>query len=248
MADNNETHDRLLGGRVAIRQPTRGYRVSIDAVLLAASVETSQVGSVLDVGCGDGGATLCLAWRAPEIRLCGIDVRSDALERFSASVTQNGWENRITGLLADVGAGTVAQMRDTFDQVISNPPYLPVERMDRRMASGEPDPATTETVPLSHWIAFMLSSLRDGGRLNMVHRADRLEDILTAVAGQAGEIEIYPIWPRAGAAAKRVIVSARKGVRGPSRLLSGLVLHDDDGAFTPAARAIFEDGAPLNCP
>jgi len=245
MTNLNETHDRLLGGKVSILQPARGYRVSIDAVLLAASVATDGVSNVLDVGCGDGGATLCLAWRAPEMRLCGIDVRPDALERFAGNVRQNGWENRITGMLADVGDGPGELLPDTFDQVISNPPYLPVERMDRRMATGEPDPATTETVPLSQWMTFMLSCLRDGGRLAMVHRADRLEDILGAFSGQAGEIEICPIWPKAGVPAKRVIVSARKGARSPSKLRSGLVLHEGDGSFTSAARAVLEDGEHL---
>ena len=241
----DSTHDRLLGGRVSITQPVSGYRVSIDAVLLAAAVPEIGVSSVLDVGCGDGGATLCLAWRASRVQISGIDVRADALDRFARNVALNGWQDRISGRMADVSDGPDAGLQNAFDWVISNPPYLPVARMDRRTAIGDIDPATTETVPLHQWIAFMCACLREGGHMAMVHRADRMDEILAACAGMAGGLEIFPIWPRAGAAAKRVIVTARKGARAPAQLHNGLVLHEADGAFTAAAQRILEDGEPL---
>jgi tRNA1(Val) A37 N6-methylase TrmN6 len=58
---------------------------------------------------------------------------------------------------------------------------------------------------------------------------------------------VFPLWPSdAAAGAKRVIVAARKAARGPLRLARGLVLHEPDGRFTPAAEAVLRDGAPLN--
>ena len=239
------SHDRLLGGKVSITQPVDGYRVSIDAVLLASAVPDIAVSSVLDVGCGDGGATLCLAWRASRMQVSGIDVRADALDRFAINVALNGWQDRISGRIADVSDGPDALLQNAFDWVISNPPYLPVARMDRRSATGDIDPATTETVPLHQWIGFMFACLRDGGHMAMVHRADRMDEILAACAGVAGGLEVFPIWPKAGAAAKRVIVTARKGARAPASLHNGLVLHEAEGAFTAAARRILEDGEPL---
>lgn len=245
IASADSSHDSLLGGRVSITQPVKGYRVSIDAVLLAAAVRDIGVSSVLDVGCGDGGATLCLAWRAPRVEISGIDVRADALERFAQNIALNGWQDRISGQLADVSGGPDEGLQNAFDWVISNPPYLPAARMDRRMSAGDIDPATMETVPLRRWIAFMIACLRAGGHMAMVHRADRLDEILAACAGVTGGVEIFPIWPKAGASAKRVIVTARKGARTPAKLHHGLVLHDADGAFTAAAQRILEDGESL---
>lgn len=242
----DETHDTLLGGRVSITQPARGYRVSVDAVLLAASVPPEDNISVLDVGCGHGGATLCLAHRAAHARLHGIDVRPEAVAHFSENAVLNGWQNRMTALVANVADGVGPEYGDAFDWVISNPPYLPVERMDRRASDGRIDLATTETVPLRQWLTFMTTCLRDGGHLALVHRADRIEEILASFAELSGAIEVFPIWPKAGAPAKRVIVTARKGARSPSKIHSGLVLHEADGAFTSAARAVLVDGAPLN--
>src|SRR2546430_5584269 len=51
--------------------------------------------------------------------------------------------------------------------------------------------------------------------LTFIHRADRLEALLALLAGKAGEIALYPLWPGAGKPAKRIILRARKGVASP---------------------------------
>lgn len=240
-----ETIDQLLAGRVTIVQPGEGYRVSIDAILLAAAVQPASGESVLDVGCGDGGATLCLAWRAPDISLHGIDVRADAVARFRAGISRNGWDRRMTSALHDVANRENSELAACFDWVMSNPPYLPAARMDQRDQSEGHDPTSTETVPLTDWVAFMAACLHDDGRLALVHRADRLPEILGAVFPHAGNICVFPLWPRQGVPARRVIVTAQKGAKGPAKVLPGLVLHETDGSFTPAAKAVLEDGAEL---
>ena len=99
---------------------------------------------------------------------------------------------------------------------------------------------------LAAWIGACLARLRPQGRLTLIHRADVLAELLAALAGRAGDVVVFPLWPTAEApAAKRVIVAARKGGRGPSRLARGLVLHGPDGHYTEAAEAILRDGAPI---
>jgi len=58
-------------------------------------------------------------------------------------------------------------------------------------------------------------------------------------------ITVFPLWPRAGVAAKRVILQVRHGSRAPLQLLSGLVLHREDGSYTPEADAVLRDGAGI---
>ena len=62
---------------------------------------------------------------------------------------------------------------------------------------------------------------------------------------QGGEIVVFPLWPKAGAPARRVLVRARKGVATPLRLAPGLVLHADDGTWTAAAAAVLRAGTAL---
>jgi tRNA1(Val) A37 N6-methylase TrmN6 len=79
----------------------------------------------------------------------------------------------------------------------------------------------------------------------LIHRADRLDEAVAALTGVAGEIVVFPLWPGQGKPAKRVIISARKDIATPTRLASGLILHKEDGGYTPEADAILR-GAPLD--
>jgi tRNA1(Val) A37 N6-methylase TrmN6 len=66
------------------------------------------------------------------------------------------------------------------------------------------------------------------------------------LSGRAGGIAVFPLWPRAGEAAKRVLVQARQGLGTPLKLSAGLVLHEKDGVFTEAAEAILRRGGELD--
>ena len=108
-------------------------------------------------------------------------------------------------------------------------------------------PATVEgDAKLADWIDFCLTMAKPKGGVTIIQRADRLDDILSALCGRTGGIVVLPLWPRAdGSDARRVIVHARKGSAAPMRLAAGLVLHRDAGRHTEAAEAILRDGAPL---
>ena len=80
----------------------------------------------------------------------------------------------------------------------------------------------------------------------MIHRADRMGDVLAALEGKAGAIKLLPIWPRAGKAAKRLIIEATKGSRAPLTLLPGLTLHGEGVRYTKEAEAILRHAQPLD--
>jgi tRNA1(Val) A37 N6-methylase TrmN6 len=94
-------------------------------------------------------------------------------------------------------------------------------------------------------VRFALATLRAKGGVVFIHRADRIEKLLALLAGRTGEIVIFPLWPGGDRPARRVIVRARKGMATPTRLLPGLVLHDDSGHFTVAADQVLRHGAAL---
>lgn len=240
-----ETIDRLLGGRVTVQQPATGFRVSVDAVLLAAAVAIAPGARALDLGCGAGGATLCLASRVPGATLLGVDRDAAMTACLRANIAANGFGDRVTAETCDAGADVPAHLRGAFDHVLSNPPYLPPARADLRQLSEAVRAATVESVPFADWVSFMAACCRPGGGLTFIHRADRLEALLAGLAGLAGDIRVLPVWPRAGAPAKRVIIAAQVGAHGPTRLCPGLVLHDAAGDYTPAARRLVEDGEAL---
>jgi tRNA1Val (adenine37-N6)-methyltransferase len=82
-----------------------------------------------------------------------------------------------------------------------------------------------------------------GGFFTAILRADRLSEALAALPEKG--LCAFPLWPRAGEVAKRVIVQARKASRAPFVLLPGLILHQDDGSWTPEADAVLRRGNAL---
>ncbi|MSP49202.1 MAG: methyltransferase domain-containing protein [Alphaproteobacteria bacterium] len=228
------TEDRLLGGRVRLRQPRDGYRAAIDPVLLAAAVRARPGERVLDLGTGAGAAALCLMARVEDLTVVGLEVdpTTAALARENAAL--NG-RDRFTVRDGDV-TRLPAGLRG-FDRAMVNPPFLEAGRAD-----PPPDPgrrrAHVDADGLDAWVEAALKAVSPGGAVTFIQRADRLADLLTLLQGRAGGIVVAPLWPKAGEAAKRVIVEARAGVRTPLRLLPGLVLHAPDGRYTEPAEAI----------
>jgi tRNA1(Val) A37 N6-methylase TrmN6 len=85
-----------------------------------------------------------------------------------------------------------------------------------------------------------------GGTLTLIHKPERLPELLAGLNGRAGDIRIEPLFPYHNRPASRVLVQALKASRGPLRLLPGLVLHEDDGSYSRAAAAILRHGAAFD--
>lgn len=239
--------DGFLGGRLRFAQPARGYRAGADAVMLAAACPARAGESALELGCGAGVALLCLGARVPDLRLSGLELQSDYAVLARQNAAANGIEAQIhQGDLAQMPAALRAQ---GFDQVIANPPYFLGGSVAPEAGRGT---ARHEATPLEDWIRAGLRRLRPGGWLTLIQRADRLAAILAALAPGAGAITILPVAARAGAPAGRVILTARKGARGPLRLLSPFVMHAksshsaDGEDLTPLAQDVLRQGAALN--
>jgi len=248
-ARSEVTEDGLLDNRVRLRQPGRGYRVSIDTVLLAAAADPPSGAQVLDVGAGVGGLGLCLLARRPDLSVIGIERQPSLAALAAENAALNGLAEQFRVVCASVADGgqamrAVGLQAGSVDHVVTNPPYHDAT------ADPSPDPSRAladreAEVSLGQWIAFCLSALRRGGGLTLVQRADRLGEILAALAGQAGAVRIFPLWPSHDRPARRVIVTALKGRRTAATLLPGLVLHDPTGHFTDAANAVLRDAAAL---
>jgi tRNA1(Val) A37 N6-methylase TrmN6 len=236
-----EPIDSLLDGRVKVAQPADGYRVAVDAVLLAAAVDAGPAGAVLDLGCGVGSVGLCLAWRRPDLSITGLD-REPV---FAAAARSNAVANGFAGRLRIVEADLRAPLPERFDHVAMNPPYL---KAGTATVSAHPlkAAATAESeAKLADWIAAARAALKPGGVLTLIHRADRLDDVLGCVARGFGGIAILPIHPKRDHPAKRILLRAQLGSGEPLSLLPALVLHAEDGAFTAAAQSILREGKAL---
>lgn len=243
--DEAVSQDRILGGRLILRQPRRGYRAGLDAALLAAACQATSGQRVLEAGCGVGGALLAAAARNPEARFTGLERDPEALALARQNIALNGLEGRVEVLGGSVADGFAALGMEPFDAALANPPFF-----DDASAIRGPHPARRGAYladdGLGAWAGFLLKAVREGGEITVIHRADRLGDLLAQLAPKAGSFRIRPIHPFADTPAKRVLVRATKTGKAPLMLLPPLVLHDrDDGKHTPEVEAILRGEAAL---
>ena len=233
------TDDKLLDGRVVLRQPVQGYRAAVDPVLLAAAVRMTGPARVLDAGCGTGAAAFCLAARAAEAHITGLEIQPLYAGWARESAVLNHMQDRVR--IVDGDLARPPDLGAPFDMVMTNPPFG--QDGTAPPNAGLATAHMESGLDLAGWIKACLRLLGNNGRLVMIHRADRLSEILAALAPGTGDIRVLPIFPKTGEAARRVIVDAGKGRRTPDTLLPGLVLHEGDGKYTPAADAVLRGGA-----
>jgi len=218
-------------------QPRRGYRAATDPVFLAAAVPAQPGQAVLDLGCGAGAALLCLGARVPGLHLAGLELQP----AYAALARRNA---ALNGLDADIFAGDIAApppaLRErSFDHVLTNPPFFAAGTGTASSDSGRACAHGEGSADLAAFLDLGLRRLKPGGSLTVIHRTERLGDMLAALAGRAGDVRILPLAPRAGRRAGRVIVRARKGRATPLVLLPPLDVHA--GACHEADAADYSD-------
>jgi tRNA1(Val) A37 N6-methylase TrmN6 len=235
------TAGSLLGGQVAYCQPLAGYRTGIEPVLLAAAVPARPGDCVVEAGTGAGAGLLALAARVGGLHGVGLE-RDTGLAAIAAGNLAANGHHFIRVLAQDV---TLWRPPESYDHAFANPPWhaeastpspLPGRRQ-AKIAAGD---------VLARWTMALARGLRQRGSLSLILPASSLsEGIAALVAAECAEITVQPFWPRTGQPAKLMILRGIRCGRGASRLLPGLILHQDDGSYTPEAERILRQGAAL---
>jgi tRNA1(Val) A37 N6-methylase TrmN6 len=239
------TEDRLLGGRVRLRQPKLGYRAGVDAALLAAACDAEPGERVLDAGCGPGAVLLAAAVRRPRARFVGLESDPAALALAQDNIALNAMAGCVEALAGDVAAPFARLGLPVFDAALANPPFFD-DPAGLRGPSPAKRAAWIAAEGLSGWCAFLVKAVREKGTITLIHRADRLADLMAALAPKAGSFAVRAVHPHADEAAKRVLVRAVKSGKAPLRILPPLVLHQRGGAkHTAEAEAILRGEAAL---
>jgi tRNA1(Val) A37 N6-methylase TrmN6 len=217
----------------------------MDAALLAAACDVRPGDRVLDLGCGPGAVMLAAAVRRREARFTGVEADPEALALARANIDLNSLSDRMEAVSGDVALPFSRLGLPRFDAALCNPPFFDDAKALRGPAP-EKSRAWMAVDGLAAWTGYLMKAVRDGGTITIIHRADRLADLLAGLAPRCGSIRIRPVQPRSGAPASRVIVRAVRGGRAPLALLPPLVLHPDgEGKHTPEAEAILRDAAAL---
>ena len=233
------TADAFFSGGVRVKQHRRGYRFSIDAVILAGSLDPRPGDTVVDLGTGCGIIPILLAFRRPGVRVWGVEVQAPLAALAEENVRANGmdpWVDVLNADLRDIRAGAFG---GPVDWVVSNPPY-------RRGRSGRVNPESERAIA-RHEIAMTLPdlvaaarrTLRTGGRLLVIYAAERITDLLCQMRREHIEPKrLRSIHSDARSPARLILVEGVKNAGPGVTLAAPLIVYEEDGAYTPEIRRL----------
>jgi len=234
------TEDALLGGRVRLLQPRRGYRVAVDAVLLASAVDAAPFERVLDLGAGVGAVGLCIATRVRGCTVMGVELQASLAALAERNAELNGLADRVSVIVRDLAKPLPPEL-GLFDHVATNPPYLAKEVADPPPDASKALATVESSAKLARWLAVAAAALKPAGTLTLIHRDDRRDEIVKHLTELGlGDVVIKPL-PRAG----RVLVQARRSALARRREAEPLLLHRSNGGYTGEAEAILRHAGPL---
>jgi tRNA1Val (adenine37-N6)-methyltransferase len=236
---DDETADTLFDGRIKLYQSRAGYRVSLDAVLLAHFVKIESGAKIVELGAGNGAILLMLAHRYPSARLTGVEIQATMLARARRNVALNGLQERVKLLGGDVRAIAGSAEPGSYDLAICNPPYRsvlsgrispnPEKRIARHESEGE----------LGHFLRAGKYLLAKRGRMALVYPAFRCVDLLTAMRATGIEPKrLTMVHSFHGSVASLVLVDGVKGGGSEITVAAPLIVYDDQRRYTAEIAAM----------
>jgi len=229
------THDTLLRGRVKLIQPVRGFRSSLDPVLLAGFIQ-APYGHFLDIGCGTGALSFLLLARDPAATGVGVEIQPRLARLAIRSVEANGFGARFAVVAADVREqGSVPAA--AFDLVASNPPFRPLgqgvlpPQAERSLAHHE------VALTLAEWLIVAHAAMRPDGRLAAIYPADRLDEMRAALAARELTMSrLRMVQAQAGARASRFCFEARRSALVAETMNEAALVVHEQGKYSAEVR------------
>jgi tRNA1Val (adenine37-N6)-methyltransferase len=229
----DETLDTFLNRKLQILQKKKGYRFSLDAILISQFVRIRKNERVIDLGTGCGILPLLLSYGTKAHSFVGVEIQKGLAECARKNVVLNHLDGRISILRQDFRKLRGTFPPGSFDVVLSNPPY-------RRYRSGRINPSVEKAVArheikgtLEDLIAVASYLLPTKGRCYVIFPALRTVDLFVAL--REGKLEpkrLQFVHPRIEEEAKFILTESVKTSGVELKIMNPLILHESDSGET----------------
>jgi tRNA1Val (adenine37-N6)-methyltransferase len=245
--EDEELQD-LLHGELVILQKKTGYRFSVDPILLTAFVDLRDGDRVIDLGTGSGVMPLILAARAkvPNAAFVGLELQESIVDMAERSVAANRLEDRI-----DIQRGDIRRVRDefetdSFDVVISNPPYIPVEKGTINPEDAKAYARHEVTVKLADVVGAARYLSKSKGRVYFIYPVIRLVDLLAECrAHQLEPRRIQFVHANQNSGAKLAMVETIRDAGVELKVLRPIFVYNMEGGYTEEVAEILNESDKL---
>lgn len=216
------------------------FKLGTDSVLLADFVNTNTHRRCIDLGCGSGILSLLLLYRTETLSVTGIEIDPEAALIAEKNLAANGLSSR-----ANIVTGDIRRCREyfasgEFDLIVSNPPYFAVN--SGKVSPNEKKAAARgeDCCTLSELCGAAAYLCRTGGTFCLVHRAERLTDLLCTLRENGLEPKkLRTVSHNAEKAPSLVLVEAKRGAAAGLKILPPLFIRNADGTETDEILKIY---------
>lgn len=238
----NERIDDLEYKGLKIIQNSKGFCFGIDGVLLANFAKNLRGNSdVIDLGTGTAIMPILLSEKSKAKKIVGVEIQSDVADMAQRSVKLNNLENKIKIINENILNLKNIYQKNSFDAIITNPPYKKINtgiinNDDKKLISRH-----EITASLEDFIDISAYLLKDLGELYMIHRPERLVDILYDLRVKKLEPKnIRFIFSNEKKEPKLVLIKAVKNGKSFLKVDRNLYVYDNDGNYTNEILEIYE--------
>lgn len=212
----------------------------VDAVLLADFADIKKNASVLDIGTGTGIIPILLAGKTQAEAITGLEIQEVMAKMASRSVALNGLQDRIKIVHGDIKKHGEYFAKSSFDVVVSNPPYTNkgcglINPHDSKAVSRHEILCSLEDV-----VSSAASLLVTGGQLAMVHRPERLADIICSMRNNGVEPKYLRfVHPKPYKKPNMILIKGNRGGKPELKVQEPLYVYNQDGTYSDEINRIY---------
>jgi tRNA1Val (adenine37-N6)-methyltransferase len=239
---NAETLDEIINGQLKICQKRKGYRFSLDTLLLAHFISLKKNTHAVELGCGSGVIMLILAKRFRNVRFTGLEIQDELWELAQKNISINSLNERVAAIRGDAKDIKKYLPGNSFDFVFFNPPY-------RMLNSGRRNPDSQKAIA-RHEIkgsvtAFIQAAkylIKSNGKTFIIYPARRLAHLIWTLKNNYMEPKrIKLVFSAADMPAEFVLVEAANQGGEELKVESSLYVYDHDRKYTRQMKIIFRE-------
>ncbi|EPD5421346.1 tRNA1(Val) (adenine(37)-N6)-methyltransferase [Staphylococcus pseudintermedius] len=239
MLQPGERLDYLIREDLRTIQNDAVFSFSTDALLLGHFTEVRKRDRILDMCAGNGVIPLLLSDKGNNV-ITGVEIQPQLVNMAVRSVQYNHLEDRITMVEMDINALIQAYSPAQFDLITCNPPYFKANQTNQHQLEAHKIARHEIYCTLDDCLRVSNHLLKEGGRVVMVHRAERMLDLFESMRHYRIEPKrLHMIFSKPGKAAQTIVVEGRKGGRQGLDIAPPFYIYDEQGDYTPEMKEIY---------
>lgn len=237
----NERIDDLEFKNLKIIQNKDGFCFGMDSVLLSDfAKEIKKNSRIADLGTGTGILPILLSGKTENTKIVGIEIQKEVAEMANRSILLNKLENRIQIICEDIKNLKAKYEQGTFDAIVTNPPYKKIgtgkiNEKDKKIISRH-----ELTANLEDFISISNYLLKDQGSIYMVHRPERIADILVLLRKYKLEPKVLRlVYPNIEKNPNLILIKAVKNAKPFLKVEKPLIVYTSEGNYTEEILKIY---------